>query len=207
VLFGAMAIPQCSNQSPIYLSQRRFEGPIAQNKSSGLSFMDEMNPRLISNNLLIPYVIAVWEEYFRTTFAATLKYTNARDSVLKRARLAPTQLEKIIAKDQPTELTIAESFSFQRPRIISENFKLLDPKLDLGGALRKPYKRRKQTLFDSIDDLVSGRNAFVHRGQMNMELYDEMLKTVLDDVIVAVDRCYGAIASNYGFVAMRGHFP
>ena len=24
-----------------------------------------MNPRLLPNNLLVPYVIAVWEEYFR----------------------------------------------------------------------------------------------------------------------------------------------
>ena len=48
-----------------------------------------MNPRLLPNNLLVPYVIAVWEEYFRATFAVVLKYSTQRRSVLKNAKLSP----------------------------------------------------------------------------------------------------------------------
>ncbi len=159
-------------KAKIYLMSRKLEDNIAKDAPSGLFFMDEMNPRLLSNNFIIPYVVAVWEEYFRATFAASLKYSTQRDSVLKKARLSHSQLEQIAIKEQPIERTIAECFSFQRPSTIGENFKLLDSKIDIAGALRKPYKRRKVSLYDSIESLVEGRNAFVHAGSMDMDLYD-----------------------------------
>jgi hypothetical protein len=183
----------------IYLMTRKLEGDIAREAPSGLSFADEMNPRLLSNNLLIPYVIAVWEEYFRSTFTAALKYSNRRESALKKARLSYMQLEQIATKEQPVERAIAECFPFQRPSMIAENFKLLDSKLDIAGVMRKPYKRRKISLFDSIEALVEGRNAFVHAGHMDMELYDKKLTTTLADVVEAVDRAYAAIGKHYGF--------
>jgi len=189
----------------VYLSTRKLEGDIARDKPSGLFFMDEMNPRLLSNNLLIPYVIAVWEEYFRATFAAALKYSNQREGALKKARLSHNQLEQIAVKKQPIERTIAECFSFQRPSSIAENFKLLDSKLDVGGVMRKPYRRRKLSLFNSIEALVEGRNAFVHAGQINMELYDEELQTILADIVEAVDRAYTAIGRHYGFSLIRDY--
>ena len=69
----------------VYLMTRKLEGDIARDKPAGLVFVDEINPRLLSNNLLIPYVIAVWEEYFRSTFSATLKNADKREVVLKIA--------------------------------------------------------------------------------------------------------------------------
>lgn len=130
----------------IYLMNRKLEGPIARESPSGLGFLDELNPRLLSNNFLLPYIVAVWEDYFRSTFAATLKYSNHRESALKKARLSHMQLEQIALGMQPIERAVAESFSFQRPSLISENFRLLDPKLDVGGAMRTPYKRLKTSL-------------------------------------------------------------
>jgi hypothetical protein len=189
----------------IYLMTRKLEGPIAREKPSGLSIIEEMNPRLLSNNLLIPYVIAVWEEYFRATFAAVLKYSNQREGALKKARLSHSQLEQIAVKEQPVERTIAECFSFQRPSSIAESFKVLDSKLDIGGAMRKPYKRRKVSLYNSIEALVEARNAFVHAGQMNMEMYDEKLQTVLADIVEAVDRAYAAIGEHYSFAPIHDY--
>jgi hypothetical protein len=46
---------------------RKLEGNIARDQPSGFLFADKVNPKLVSNNLLVPYVIAVWEEYFRAT--------------------------------------------------------------------------------------------------------------------------------------------
>ena len=183
----------------IYLTTRKFEGTIARETPSGLANMDEMNPRLLSNNLLVPYTIAVWEEYFRATFTAVLKYSNQRESALKKAKLSHSQLEQIAVEEQSIERTIAECFPFQRPSSIGESFKLLDTKLDIGGAMRKPYKRRKVSLHDSIEALVKGRNSFVHAGQMNMELYDRKFQTILSDIVEAVDRVYAAMGKHYGF--------
>jgi hypothetical protein len=183
----------------IYLMTRHIEGDIAREKSTGLLWMDERNPRLLSNNLLIPFVVAVWEEYFRSTFAAALKYADKREAVLKKARLSHAQLEQIAAEKRPIEQAISECFSFQRPSLIGENFKLLDTKLDISAVLRKPYRRRKASLFESIEALVEGRNAFVHAGEMDLSLYDKALQRTLDDIVVAVNRGYATIGKHFGF--------
>ncbi len=189
----------------IYLMNRVLEGPIAREAPSGLGYLDELNPRLLSNNFLLPYIVAVWEDYFRSTFVAALKYSNQRERALKKVRLSHTQLEQIALGTQPIERAVAESFSFQRPSLIAENFRLLDPKLNVGGAMRKPYKRRKTSLYDSIEDLIEGRNAFVHAGKIDMALYDKQLKTTLADIGVAVDRAYECIAKHYKFVSIHDY--
>jgi hypothetical protein len=190
----------------VYLMNRKLEGNLAKDKPTGLSFVDEYNPRLLSNNLLIPYLIAVWEEYFRSTFAAALKYSDRREALLKKARLSHVQLEQIAAQTKPIEDAISECFSFQRPSVIGENFKMLDSKLDIATVLRKPYRRRKTTLFDSIEALVEKRNAFVHSGEINMSLYDKELDQTLKDIREAVDRAYAALGNHFKFVPIRDSF-
>ena len=187
----------------IYLDARKLEGNMAKESATGLSFIDEINPRLLSNNLMIPYVIAVWEEYFRSTFTALLKYADRREVVLKKARLSHAQLEQIAIEKKPIEQAISECFSFQRPGIIGENYKMLDSKIDIAAALRRPYRRRNTTLYDSIETLVEQRNAFVHAGTMNLALYDKKLRQVLEDITEGVDRSYSAIGLHFGFVPIR----
>lgn len=189
----------------LYLMSRGLEGTIAREAPSGLQFLDEINPRLLSNNLIVPYAIAVWEEYFRATFTAVLKYSSMREAALKKARLSHSQLEQIAVAGLPIERAISECFSFQRPSLIGQNFKLLDSKLDIGGVMHKPYKRRKISLFNSIESLVEARNSFVHTGDMNMELYDKKLQTQLVDIVKAVDRSYTAIGKHYGFQLIRDY--
>lgn len=181
-------------------TSRNLEGQITKDASSGLDFIDELNPRLLSNNFLLPYMVAVWEEYFRATFAACFKYSPQREGVLKRAKLSHGDFEKVAIGSQPIERTIAESFAFQRPSAISENFRRLDQKLDIGGAIRKPYRRRKKSLFDSIEQLVEDRNEFVHTGGINLKFFDAQLNAALSDMQVAVNRAYKCIAAHYHFL-------
>lgn len=190
-------------QAQFYLMSRNLEGDAARNGPSGFSFLDEMNPRLLSNNLLVPFIIAAWEEYFRATFAAVLRYADKREAVLKKAHLRHAQLEQIAAGRQQAERAIAECFSFQRPSMIGENFRLVDAKLDISAAMRKPYRSRKINLYQSIEALVEGRNTFVHEGEMDMSLYDKKLDTTLKDIVVAVDRSYEAIGKHFGFIPIR----
>lgn len=189
----------------LYLSSRELKGNTAKSKPTGLVFMDEMNPRLLSNNFIIPYIIGTWEEYFRATFSTILAYAEKRDAVLKKARLSPTQLEAIASAKLPVEITISECFSFQRPSIIGDNFKLFDNKLDLASAFRKPYRNRTTTLFDSIEELIETRNALVHNGQIDLSLYDKKLQRILSDIVVAVDRAYETIGSHFGFIPVYNY--
>jgi hypothetical protein len=189
----------------VYLMTRKLEGNIARNHPTGLEAIDKLNPRLLSNNLLIPYVIAVWQDYFRSTFAAALKYAGKREAALKRSRLSHAQLEQIATAEKPVERAISECFSFQRPSLIGENFKLLDSKLDIASALRKPYRNRKTTLFDSIESLVERRNTFVHTGEIDPLLYDKLLNRTLADIVEAVNRAYAVMGTHFGFTPMHDY--
>jgi hypothetical protein len=185
-----------------YIKHRLMVGGIANDSPSGFSEIDEINPRLLSNNMVVPYVLAVWEEYFRATFTACLRYSKQREIALKRVKLSHSDLEKLVVGTLQVERSIAEAFSFQRPSAISETFKLIDSKLDIAGALRKPYRGRKKNLFDSLEKLVENRNLLVHTGEINITLFDRQLGTVLEDLMEAVNRAYNQIAKHNGFVAI-----
>lgn len=160
----------------IYQNLRSMKGDNARKEPTGLEFFDQLNPRLFSNNLLLPYLIAIWEEYYKSTFVSLMKYSNHREVALKRAKLHQSQLELIAAGHQGVEQAFAESLSFQRPSNVTSNFKLIDPKLDLADPMRKPYRRRKKKLYESIEDVVELRNEFVHTGKMDTQLTDKEIE-------------------------------
>lgn len=187
-------------RASIYLMHRKLDGQMAKDAPSGIGFLDEINPRLLSNNMVIPYVIAVWEEYFRATFAVCLRYSTQREAALKRAKLSHSDLEQLVAGKTQVDRAVAETFSFQRPTAISDAFRLIDPKLDVGGALRKPHRGRKQSLFDSLEALIEDRNRLVHTGEINVGLFNKQLRAVVSDLTEAVNRAYDIIAKRNGFV-------
>lgn len=189
----------------IYLMHRKFDGSMAKEEPTGLIWLDDMNPRLLSNNLLLPYVIAIWEDYFRSTFVAALRYTTQREGALKRARLTHAHIDQVATGLLSTEQAVASTLSFQRPSVISENFRLLDQKIDISATLRRPYRRRKTSLHDSIEALVESRNAFVHAGRMKLDLFDKQLNTAFEDMTSAVDRAYDCVAKHYRFTAIHDY--
>lgn len=187
----------------VYLMSRDSRGETAGRVPSGLAIVDQYNPRLISNNLLLPYLIAVWEEYFRSMFIACLKYTKQREGALKRAKLSHAHLEELATGTAQVEEAVASHFYFQRPSAIAECFKLLDPKLDLAAPLRKPYRRRKVKLFDSMEALVEIRNEIVHSGRIDLTLTDQKLNTLVADLVVCADRAYHYIGAHFGFAPIE----
>jgi hypothetical protein len=182
-----------------YLCNRGFDEAKAGNELTGDAFLDGMNLRIFSNNLLLPYLVAVWEDYFKSTFAAVLKYSPQKALAIKNARLTHGRLESVASGSLLVEDAIAESFSFQRPKMIATNFAVIDSKFDLSASMRKPYRRRKKSLFDTIDAYVNNRNEFVHTGTMDLTLTDAKLKAAMKDFEVTIDRCYDAIAKHFGF--------
>lgn len=189
----------------IYLNQRGLDQPNAKPEPTGLWIMDDMNPRFFSNNLIIPYLIAIWEEFFKASFITMLQYSAHRVAALKKARLNQNHLEMIIAGTSTVEEALADSLSFQRPSIITENFKFIDPKLNIATSLKKPYRRRKESLFDAIGAYVEQRNEFVHTGNMNAQLSDKIIEKAMNDFEVAVDRCYEAFGVHCGFTPIRDY--
>ncbi|MBQ8636653.1 MAG: hypothetical protein IJ423_01495 [Clostridia bacterium] len=189
------------NKCHIYLQTRELNGDISRNETTGFKWLDSLNPRLLSNNMILPYVIGCWESYFRQSYIAILKYADRiNERALKNCRVSQTELLEIIREGKPLESVLADSLSFQRPKVIHENFKQLDNDLDIASCLRKPYHRRKKTLFDSITETINTRDELVHNGSTNLNLYDDNVKIIISDLTEAIDRSYKEFAKVYNFV-------
>jgi hypothetical protein len=171
------------------------------NDSVGISFIDSMNPKIFSNNLLIPYLAATWEEYLKSSYIVLLKCTNNRERIFKGLKLSGTYLKDVSEGFITVEEAIADGLSFQRPKIVADNFKMIEDKLDIYSVLRKPYKNRKTSLFESIDEIITLRNEFVHSGRMSHAISSKKILIIMKDFEEAADRIYTRMADFYNFAA------
>ncbi len=184
----------------IYLQSRSMTGDVARNESTGIYWLDEMNPRVLSNNMIIPYLIGCWESYFRNSYISILKYSyNIPDNALKNCRISPAEYLKVIKKEEFLEMILADSLSFQRPYIIAENFRKLNANIDITSWLKRPYHRRRKTLLDSITEIVETRDYIVHTGNMDLRIFDKQIHNIMNDLTEAVDRAYQGFGQVFEF--------
>lgn len=187
-------------QAKIYLDSRELKGDIAKDNSTGFLWLDSINPRLLSNSMLLPYLIGCWESYFRQLYVSVLKYADGvSEKALKNVRISNDDILSVIRNGWDLADIAADSLSFQRPNVINENFKQLDSNIKIQSWLSKPYHRRKQTLFDSITTLVKKRDLVVHTGYTDLTLFDKELEKVINDLIEAANRVYNGLGEVFKF--------
>lgn len=185
----------------IYFDNRQMTGDIAREERTEFSWLDSLNPRILSDNMIIPYLIGCWESYFRNSYIAILKFSDdISERALKKCNLSPQKLLMAVRHEAALEDLIADNFSFQRPSIIAENFRQVDSNIDFAAWLRKPYHGRKKTLFDSITEIVDIRDSLVHTGNVDLRIMDKQVHTIIDDLTAAVDRAYQGFGEVFGFI-------
>lgn len=178
-------------KAKVYLSTRNLTGDIARETPTGILWIDDINPRVLSNNILLPYIIGCWESYFRNSFVSIVKYVdNASPAALKRCNITTSDYMRIIHGERSLEYVLADSLSFQRPSVISQNFKSLDLQIDIAACLKKPYHGRKKTLFDSLTEIIEKRDVIVHAGKTDTSIFDRQIHSIITDLTEAVDRSY-----------------
>lgn len=192
-------------KTKIYLDSRNLEGEISRHEPTGLDYIDAMNPRFFSNNLLIPYLVGIWEHYLKSSFIVLLKCSDNKNRIFKSVKISPIQLEGISNGELTIEEAIGDNLSFQRPKVIAENFKLINESIDIYSTLRKPYRKRNRSLYDSIDSIIDIRNHVVHSGLTDISLTDARLKSIINDFEVAVDRVYDRFGYCYEFTPNRDY--
>lgn len=182
----------------VYYMRRNFTGPKPQ-APSGIYVIDKTNPWLISNNLLLPFVVAIIEDYWKSTYVALLRYSAKKDTILRAGRLTPEQLAAVSEQRTTVEQAFAETLSFQRVSTVCKHFAALDPKLDFAGALRKPYRRRRIPLYDSLEEMTDLRHDVIHRAEISRRVTDAYLIALVHDLEVAIVRCYRQLTKTYGW--------
>jgi hypothetical protein len=120
-------------QGKMYLDARTFPKQY-QGKADEFLAQMGMSPRLLSNNMLLPFIVAALEDYFKSTFVALLRYSARKQAFFKGLRLQGDHLAAI-SDGSSVESQVAETLPFQRISSIARHFEALDPKLDLAGVL------------------------------------------------------------------------
>lgn len=183
-----------------YLAFRPPDTPPFHNPDSKLHvILDELNPRLFTNNLLVPYFVAILEEYLEATFIALLRYSKSRSQLFRNIRLPADALERVATDSSSLEEEVANTLSFQNVHRFCHNFHMLDKRLDIAGALRKPYRRRKVSLFDTTVRLIEIRHKLIHGGQFDSRFTDAQIRSMALDLEEVVDRIYRTITQRYGW--------
>ncbi|MBN1929192.1 MAG: hypothetical protein JW764_06590 [Chlorobiaceae bacterium] len=190
--FGANII-----SAMIYLESRDF--PQHKKEPIGLLWVDNKNPWIISNNLQLPYFVALLEDYFKSTFIALLRYSDNKNSFLKNGRLSPEHLSQISEGNRRIEESITELMPFQNISTICKNFKQLDKSIDFASILREPFRRRKQSLFTSIEIMVDKRHNIIHRGMIDTSLNNNAIKKIIFDLEASVVKCYKHLTKARGW--------
>lgn len=195
------------SKTKYYLYARQMDPQSALEERTNIDLIDNYNPRILSNNLLIPYIVGCWESFFRNSYISILKYSDAvQENALKRSNPSSKDLLMVIRKEESLENILFDHLSFQRPSIIDENFKQVNQEIKIAKWLMEPYNRRKKTLFDSITELVEVRNTIVHTGQIDLRFLDKFINQNIQDLLVAVDRVYEGFGKVYNFTPIVNYF-
>ncbi len=174
----------------------------AEDKVSDLLFLNDINPRFLVNSLLVTYYVSIWESYLTDSYIAIVRHAGLENSEGLKLQLGRDDLADLAAGGITVEEALARRLSFQRPSVAAKNFHSIDRTLDIAGALKKPYHRRKEALFDTIDGYIDLRNEIAHTGRCGC-LTDARTDAIADDFTAAADRVYEEFASHYGFEALR----
>lgn len=176
------------SRAEMYVATRLFPNDFKE--TPFVDILSAYSPWVLSNNLLLPYIVSAVEEYFRATFVALLKYSPKKEGIFKSARLNAEQLMRVSSGETSVEEAVAEGFSFQNLRSVSELLRGLVSELDVHGLLRRPYRRRRTSLWESLTTLIDQRHEFVHRSEVHAGLDDASLARAMVDAQIAVDRVY-----------------
>lgn len=153
---------------------------------------------MFNANVYSTYLCSLIEEYFRSTYIALLKYSDRKEKILK-VKFTPYDLVDISNGDKTVEEVFARTLSFQNIHNICYNFHDLNSKLDLGQALKSPYRNRKKNLYEQIDEILERRHGLIHRLEIDYDYRTYNLQGDIDDVIIAIKRTYCYICNSYGW--------
>ena len=165
----------------------------------GIELIDAHNPKIMASNLAVVSLVSLAEEYFRSCYIALLRYSARRVDVLKGARLVGQDLVSVADGAYTVEEAVSKWMSFQDISKICQSFKELDPRLDFAGVLRKPYRRRKESLFDCFRRVIQQRHDLIHHAIVDPAYGPSEAMQDASLVYVGLRRIYESMIKTYGW--------
>jgi hypothetical protein len=159
----------------------------------------QLNPEVFISNVLVTYLVSAMEDYLKSTYIALLTYSERKRTVLKGIRLSGEQLAEISAGTMTVEQAAAEVLPFQRLNSIGRHFADLDQKFDILAPLKRPYRRRKVSLLDRLEGLVTRRHGLIHGMNIDIGVDRKKLESHIHDLTAGMSRVYEELTLQYGW--------
>lgn len=141
-------------------------------------------------NIITTYISSIIENYFRDLYVALIIGSEKKEKILQDARINSNDFLDISENRICIEQAVALSKSFQNINKINSYFQAIDKRIDIKGVLSKPYHRRKETLFMTLNRILEHRHSLVHRLDIQSSYYDKDIKKDIKSVEVELDRVY-----------------
>lgn len=159
------------------------------------------SPSTLLSNIATTYISTVMETYFRELYVALLTYSPKKESIISNTKINSNDYIDIAEGRICIEEAVALSMSFQNINKINSYFTALDKKIDIKGMLSKPYRRRKETLFSTLNRVFEHRHSLVHRMGVDISYAKEDVLKDIESIKVALDLVYQHICNVYGWNA------
>ena len=160
------------------------------------SFLKELNPNTLALNLIIPFLIAITEEYFRSTYVAMLKYNLNKTKIIKRASFTEDDIERLLKKEISFEEASSRWLNFQELEKINKHFKEQDNRLDLFGKIKKTSKG-KESNYDSLKRIINLRHSIIHNSTLDFEYNTAKSINDIELVYESIKIIYHTITTHY----------
>lgn len=142
------------------------------------------------SNLSTTYLSSIIENYFRDLYVALIKYSDKKEKIITNSNINKNDLFEVSEGKLTIEDAVALSKSLQNIRKIDKYFREINSKIDIKGALSKPYHRRKESLFQTVDRVLEHRHSLVHRLNVDISYKKENVISDIKSVRIALDRVY-----------------
>ena len=149
------------------------------------------------SNISTTYISSIMENYFRQLYVAILKYSEKKENIISSSRINNYDLIDVSEKRITIEEDVALSKSFQNIHKVDAYFRELNKRIDIKGALSKPYHRRKETLFNTLDRVLEHRHALVHHMYVDGQYKLDDITKDIDSICTALDKVYEHICDVY----------
>lgn len=151
---------------------------------SELQIINEHHPASIGMNISIPFLISVFEEYFRSIFIVLLKWSENKKEILKNLKINTEDLADVSNGISSIEKIASRNISFQNISGINSAFDKISKEIKFIHLLKS--KEPKKNHFERINKLIEFRHQIIHKNSTNPFYTIEEFK---DDLNLVSDIC------------------
>lgn len=163
---------------------QHLEMQLEERPLTNLWIINEHHPASIGMNISIPFLVSVFEEYFRSTFIVLLKWSENKRDIFKGLRINTEDLADVSSGISSIEKIATRNISFQNISNINSAFDKISKNIKFIHLLKSKEPQKKY--FERINKLIEFRHQIIHSNSTN-PFYD--IQDFKNDINLVFDIC------------------